>query len=344
MNLTIMALEKLIETNAQKIENTQKQIKDYEINNIKISAMKQGSLETTLEEATKQYEKYKKQYDEIPQAKREQYDKEIRIKEALAKQTYYKLQKIRLKKNLNLKRNQKLEAMMIIDELPDDIHFEDENLIDIVEIVIKHNIRDITEIEKEYQDIKKDFEMRIDILPDEKDLKHFTYLDTYIPIIILHFSIFVKHIQETIEEFNADETNKIKVTFRGLPKYEDWWIEELFQNHQAYFGLFKWKSIIENQCLTPQLKIIWQKIFTNWLMIKKLLNNKEDNAYDYNFIFDNMIRKYAQLEEELDDENLKTMEKIVHNITTKEDFTKMKTKHDINTVYLQWKRKRIQKA
>ena len=32
--------------------------------------------------------------------------------------------------------------------------------------------------------------------------------------------------------------------FAGFPKYEDWWLKDLWKSHQAYFALYKWKNII----------------------------------------------------------------------------------------------------
>ncbi|MCK5293113.1 MAG: hypothetical protein KAJ49_00550 [Arcobacteraceae bacterium] len=345
MEISIFALEKLIDENAQKIANCSKQMKDLDAGTITLSPMKLASVENTLEEANKSYETYQKLYDEIPQDEKDKQKELVRVQEALAKQSYYKLQKIRLKRNKNLKRNQRLEAMMIIDELPDDIDFDDRELIEISSIVIKNNIREASELEKDLIDIKNDFDARLESLDDGKDLKHFTFLDTYIPIIILHFNVLVQNIQETIEQFNENAKKaegEVKLlTFRGLPKYEDWWIEELFKNHQAYFGLYKWKDIIHHQCMTEQQQIIWDKIFNNWLMVKKILNSKDENGYDYNYVFDDMIQKYVELEEELDSENLQSMEKIILNITKKEDFTKMKAEHNIITTYVQWKINRL---
>jgi hypothetical protein len=323
------------------IANCSKQLQDINNEKIKVSALKRASIENTLEEATTAYSTYKQMYDEIPKEEKDKYKELVRVQEALAKQTYYKMQKIRLKRNKNITRDQRLEAMMIIDELPEDINFDDKELLEISQIVIRNNIRNVSELEKELLEIKNEFNSKINSLPDGKDLKHFKFLDTYIPIIILHFSSLVKSIQDEVQEHN--ETNEDKIKFLGLPKYEDWWIEELFVNHQAYFALYKWKDIIKNLCLNMQQKIIWNKIFTNWLMIKKILNSKDENGYDYAFIFDEMIEKYAQLEEELDTTNLESMEEIIKNITSKEDFTQNKFAHEIKTTYSQWKKQKQSK-
>ena len=338
MEVSIFALEKLITENQEKISNCRKQLQDVQNGKITLSSMKQASVENTLEESTIAYNTYKHMYDEIPKEEKDKYKELVRVQEALSKQTYYKMQKIRLKRNKNLTRDQKLEAMMIIDELPEEMNFDDKELLEISQIVIKNNIRKVNDLESELLVIKNEFNLKINSLPDNKDLKHFSFLDSYIPIIILHFSVLVQNIDELISEYNEDNIKQLK--FSGFPKYEDWWIEELFINHQAYFALYKWKDIIKNQCLNEQQEIIWDKIFNNWLMIKKILNSKDENAYDYNYIFDEMIDKYANLEEELDLTNLVSMEEIIKNITIKEDFTKNKYPHNIQTTYYTWKKQK----
>jgi hypothetical protein len=338
MEVSIFALEKLMAENQEKISNCRKQLQEVENGKISLSPMKLASVENTLEEASLAYETYKHMYDQIPQEEKDKYKELVRVQEALAKQTYYKIQKIRLKRNKNLSRDQKLEAMMIIDELPEDIHFEDKELLEISNVVLKNNIRNVVELENELQIIKNEFNNKLNSLPDKKDLKHFAFLDTYIPIVVLHFSVLVQNINELIVQDNEKNIKKIK--FSGLPKYEDWWIEELFINHQAYFALYKWKDIIKNLCMNEQQRIIWDKIFNNWLMVKKILNSKDENGYDYNYIFDQLLEKYAKLEEELDITNLESMEEIIKNITSKEDFTKNKSLHNIQTTYSTWKKEK----
>ncbi len=358
---SVFALEELIAQSQRHVSNSQKQLKDAEDGNYILSPVKLASVENRLEESTADLEKYQKIYNEIPQEEKEKQRKMLKVQQALAKETYYKLQKMRIKKSHHIARNQKLEAMMIIDELPDDSHYDDKELISLSEIIIKNNIRDIIDIDERLEQIDKEFNQKLDRLEDNKDLKTFTFLDTYIPIVVLHFSIFVESIKDDIKKHNLElkkskanlekkdlilkskksEPEIKELIFKGLPNYEDWWIEELFKNHQAYFGLYKWKTIIENQCITKHQKIIWDKLFSNWLMIKKILNNKDENAFDYNFIFDELVKKYAYLEEEMDIDNLKSMEKIVYNITAHEDFTKTKLYHEIDTVYFKWKNKKL---
>jgi len=344
MQSSVIALEKLIEENQQKVNNCRAQLGKIQNNTISVSSLKMASIENTLEQASLNLEKYSKILDAIPQKEKDKQKELLSVQQALKKQSYYKLQKIRIKRNLNLNRNQKLEAMMIIDELPNDINFDDKELLEISDIIIKQNIREVIDIDKKLSEIRDAFNIKKDKFEEDKDLKYFVFLDTYIPIIILHFSYLIEDIKSKITEYNEeqkDENKKIK--FRGLPRFEDWWIEELFINHQAYFGLYKWKMIIKKACINKQQEMIWEKIFNNWLMIKKILNSKEENAFYYNFIFDDLIRTYVGLEEELDNDNLIAMEKIINNIIQKEDFTKMKEIHNNNTIYSQWKIQELKK-
>lgn len=347
MKVSIYALEKLLLEHEATINAAKKQLKDVESGAIHLSAMKLASVENTLEHSSEEYARYKAIYDEIPNTEIEKYKNLQRVQQALAKQSYYKLQKIRIKRKTNIQRNQRLEAMLVIDELPDEIDFEDDQLIEVAELIVKYNIREVVELEELLIVIKEDFHAQLSKLPDDKDLKQFTFLDYYIPIAVLHMHALFDDVKKSIEEYNQIMGNAQKEhqkkEFNGIPKYEDWWISELFKNHQAYFGLFQWKTAIENICTTDHQKVIWEKVFQSWLLVKKILNNKEENAYDYQLLFDEMLKKYCFMEEELDEKELKSMEETVLEITQKEDFTKTLEKHDIHTPYQQWKKEQLEK-
>ncbi len=364
MKVSIYALEKLLKeyetniANASKllkeyetnIANASKQLKDLDAGKITLSALKIASVENTLEHSNAEYEKYKAIYDAIPEKEKEDFRNLQAVQELLAKESYYKLQKIRVKRNKNLKRNQRLEAMMVLDELPEDIHFDDTQLIEVTNVIIKFNARESVELVAELGTIREEFDKRIEELKDKEDLKHFHFLDTYIPIIVLHFASLVKSIEETIIVYNekAQETQEEKtptqpIIFNGFPKYEDWWFEELFLNHQAYFSLYQWKEKIKNICLSDQQKDLWEKIFSNWLMIKKILSTKDENAWDYNFIFDDMIAKYTKVEEEFDNEIRETNEKNLVEELKGIHLSKYLAEHHLSTYYQRWKNEKINK-
>ena len=345
MKVSIYALEKLIKEYESNIANASKQLKDLDAGKITLSPLKIASVENTLEFSTAEYEKYKAIYDAIPQKEKEDFRELKDVQEMLAKQSYYKLQKIRIKRNLNLKRNQKLEAMMVLDEVPIEVKFDDAQLLEVANVIIKYNARESVELVAELGVIREEFDKRLDGLKDKEDLKHFHFLDTYIPIILLHFSILVKDIEETITLYNekALETKGqvdevALVNFVGFPKYEDWWFEELLKNHEAYFALYFWKYKIDEYCLTEQQKIIWDKLFTNWLMIKKILTSKDENAYAYNFIFDDMLQKYGKIDEEFEGEILQKNNEDLLKSMDDTDIFKHIAEHEIATVYSKWKK------
>ncbi|AXH09527.1 hypothetical protein CP960_01475 [Malaciobacter halophilus] len=135
----------------------------------------------------------------------------------------------------------------------------------------------------------------------------------------------------------------VEKRFPGFPKYEDWWIRELWSSHQAYFALFRWKKIINQLCVTTEQKKAWSIIFDRWVFIKKLLNDKGKLAYHYHFAFDSLLSTYAELEEELVVKNIESMETIINKITAKEDFTKNVSFHKVITPYLEFKTEKINK-
>jgi len=50
-----------------------------------------------------------------------------------------------------------------------------------------------------------------------------------------------------------------------------------------------------------------------------------------------ILKELEKQEEELDEKNIQSMEKIIKNITSKEDFTKTKEEHNTHTLYYKWK-------
>ncbi len=237
MKVSIYALEKLLKEYESNISNASKQLKDLDSGKITLSPLKIASVENTLEFSTAEYEKYKAIYDAIPEKEKEEFRNLKDVQEMLAKESYYKLQKIRLKRNSNIKRNQRLEAMMILDELPQEIHFDDTQLLEITNIIIKYNVRESIELVAELAVIREEFNKRLEPLKDNQDLKHFDFLDTYIPIIVLHFGSLAKSIEETVTLYNEkamqakNENPTEEVTllsFSGFPKYASWWFDELF--------------------------------------------------------------------------------------------------------------------
>jgi hypothetical protein len=323
----IIAVEDLIKTNKRRIKTLKEQLSDHDSGKVKISRMAYASTENALEQSQKALEKHETIYEELKRKGQQEVEKEERIKAAIKRKNYYKYQKLRIKRNSNIDNIQKLEAMRVIDELPPDFDLEDEDLFDIAHTTIQLDIRVHDELEEELRDIKRDFHELLLSVKDE-DIKQLGMLQSYIPILALHLSIFVEELNSTTE-------------FKGLPKFQDWWINELWINHQAYFGLYKWRDIVTSLCGTNEQKEAWEIIFSNWIFIKKLLNKKGKLAFDFNLAFDRIMEQYAGLEEELLEENINSMDAIIQNITKKEDFQKFKSGHKTKTDYYEYKIQRV---
>ncbi|MEA3512020.1 MAG: hypothetical protein U9R37_00315 [Campylobacterota bacterium] len=331
----IIALEELIKENEQRVTSIKKQLASHESGENKLSYMVKASAETNLQEYSEHLEKHKTMLAELMTKDLVELEKKEKIKEAIERKNYYHFQKTRIKRNNTRSNDEKIEAMMIIDELPDDLTFEDDEIFDIAVKTIKLHLRVHEELHDQLKDIKEEFENIIkDIQKDEENIDDIVMLNAYIPIVVLHFSVLILNIKENID---TEELSP----FRGLPRFNDWWIEELWKSHQAYFGLYKWKSIISNMCITTDQKNAWEIIFQNWLSIKKMINNKGTLGFRYNFAFDHLMRKFVELEEELDINNIERMDKIIQNITEKEDFTSVAKEHNISTNYMLFKKEKI---
>ncbi len=149
----------------------------------------------------------------------------------------------------------------------------------------------------------------------------------------------ISKLKEELKKLELETIPEVKEeTFSGFPKFHDWWIRELWLSHQAYFALFKWKDIISNLCITTEQKKAWSIIFDRWVFIKKLLNDKGELAFNYNFAFDSLLENHARMLEETDSENILSMEEIVKKITRNEDFTVTAPFHNTNTPYLKFKK------
>lgn len=326
----IIAVQDLIKQNQSRIKILKQQLRDHQEGVSKLSAMAEASTEMGLEKSEEALQKNELILKELQKRDLMDIEKEELLKEAIVRRNYYKYQKVRLKRDLVMPNDQKLEAMKIVDELPHDVDIEDDEIFAIAEATINLNLRIHSELYDELLEIQKDWEQLQQGI-DSQSIDKLGMLNVHIPILVLHLSVLVENIQENIEE------NELP-PFKGLPAFEDWWISELWTNHQAYFGLYKWRAIISSLCITADQKRAWTTIFSNWVFIKKLLNEKGSLGYEYSFSFDTLIEHHTRLIEELDTENLISMEKIVETITAREDFSKYKTKHIIETGYLKFKR------
>jgi len=329
----IIAIQDLIKQNQTRIKILKQQLVDHESGANKLSSMAKASTEIGLEKSQEALDKNQIILKELQQRDLLELEKEQKLKEAIQRRNYYKYQKIRIKRDHSMTNDQKLEAMMIVDELPHDMEIEDTEICAIAEATISLDLRIHDSLYEELKEIKKDWQELLKNTKEE-DINKLGMVNIHVPILVLHLSVLIQNIQENIEENNLPD-------FKGLPAFEDWWINELWTNHQAYFGLYKWRDIITTLCITSEQKRAWNTIFSNWIFIKKVINSKGTLGYEYNFAFDSLVDHYTKLKEEVNKENLITMEKIVKDITSKEDFSKYRTAHELETEYLEFKRNKI---
>ncbi|MEA3352264.1 MAG: hypothetical protein U9Q33_00405 [Campylobacterota bacterium] len=338
----IIALETLIKEEEKRLGLLKRQLSDHESGENKLTSLAKASAEASLEECNENYTKHREQLDELLAKDLKELEEQERIEEAIRRKNYFHWQKVRLKRDIVHKNDEKVEAALIMDELPEDIQFEDDILFDIAEKSIELNLTLHEGMEDKLSEIRNEFETLLKDI-QQQDIKQLELLNFRIPILVLHFHVLITNIKENIEKENEiAKRNKEKIkVFSGLPRYEDWWINELWESHQAYISLYKWRQIILNLCKSSDLKRAWSSIFSNWIFIKKLLNGKGKQGYEYCFAFDFLIRKYGELEEELDLKNIKSMEKIINKLTKNENFKTASKDHSIGTKYLSYKKSKL---
>jgi len=331
-------LEQKIKLSMSRIELARKQLLDNESGKIKLSLMVVASTELSIEKNRFLLNKHRNKLKKIQGLESDDLDEleeEELKKEEIRQKNYFKYQAQRLRHTKNRTDAEIMAAESILSEMPEDIQIEDYEIFQIGHKSVELYLDIHSDLDDELIEIKSEFLSLVEENFNEinNELKLLNYR---IPILILQLRILVKNIKENINESNL-ENHK----FKGLPKFEDWWIHELWKSHQAYMGLFKWKKIILDLCITSEQKRAFEIIFKNWILIKKILNVKGGYAYFYNYAFDEMIAKYAELEDEYNEENLHSMEKIVETLTKNEDFTELSSEHNIVTPYMKFKLEKL---
>lgn len=327
----IEELEKKLELSKSRIELAKNQLKKNESGKVKLSFMVAASTELSIERNTFLVNKYSDKLNQLKEEDLIQLEEDEKIKEEIRQNNYFKYQPQRIRRTINKKQKEIDAALSTIKELPDDIQLDDNEIFEISHKCSELYLDIHSDLDNDLIEIKTEFLRLVDGHFNEvnNELKLLNYR---IPIIILQLRILLKNIRENIKE-----SKLAKYSFTGLPKFEDWWIHELWMSHQAYMGLFKWKQIILDLCISSEQKRAFETIFKNWILVKKMLNVKGGFAYFYNFAFDEMISKYAELEAEEDESNLNAMKVIIEKVTKKEKFDTVSVEHNILTPYMQFK-------
>lgn len=329
----IIALEQMIKDKEATIKSIKKQLANHESGESKLSYMGLASAETNLERAQEQLVKHQTKLKELMALDSVELEEKEKVKDAVQRQNYLNYQKTRITRDVTRKNDEKLEAMSILDEIGQECLIEDLELYDIAQKSLSLNLAVHVDLEKKYTEVKNRFESLISKI-DDKEIKDLGILNFRCILTILQFHVLYSNILENIATDNLP-------SFRGFPKYEDWWINELWKNHHAYYALFKWKGIISKQCNTDEQKRTWEKIFASWIGIKKILIQKGKLGYQYCYVFDTVLKEFAEIEEEISTHNLKSMDALTKQIIAKEDFTKETPNHTIVTKYVEFKREQL---
>ena len=324
-------LEKQIKLSESRIALARKQLESNESGKIKLSLMAVASTELSIEKNTFLLNKFKHKLRKLQSANIEELEKDEQTKANIRESNYFKYQSQRIRHTVKKTQSEINDALYILDELPENVRLED---IEIFQIA--HKSKDLfleihSDLDDELLEIKSEFISLVEGNFNDTNLE-LKLLNYRIPIIVLQLRILLKNIRE-----NLDEATLNKEEFSGLPKFEDWWIHELWKSHQAYMGLFRWKEIILGLCITTEQRRAFEIIFKNWILVKKILNVKGNFAYFYNYAFDELIFKYAELEDEFDESNLNIMKTIVEKITEDEKFDTVSEKHSVVTPYMKFK-------
>jgi hypothetical protein len=330
MNI-IEDLKNRIKLSTSRIELALKQLEEYESGAVKRSLMSVSSIELSVERNRFLLDKYTQKLKRLESKNIKEVEENEKKKQSIRENNYFKYQSLRIKHDKTKTKKEIHDALYILNDIPSEMNIEDEEI-----FAISHKSKEVfleihSDLDDELIEIRSEF---LDLIENNfnntnNELKLLNYR---IPIIILQLRILLKNIKENLDEDKLN-TNK----FTGLPKFEDWWIHELWTSHQAYMGLFRWKEVVLSLCISTEQKSAFDIIFKNWILIKKILNVKAGYGYFYNKAFDDMICKYAGLEDEYAESNLKQMKDIVFELTKNENFTSVSKDHDIVTPYMQFK-------
>lgn len=331
--ISMIALEKIIKDLELRVAVSKGQLSRHNSGEEKLSLLAESSAENSLEEHAFLLEDYRQMMKEFQKIEKLDSYEHRRLRSAILRKKYYKYNKINAEdKKVKFRDNdERIEAAMIIDELPEDIILENDDLTEMAFKNMEQYLVFSDELKKELKEIQEEFNTLIKGFTDE-NIKSLELLNYMIPILIFHFYIFKINLME-----QEQESEEQMIHLEAFPKYHDWWIHELWESHIAYFSLIQWKDSITKQCMCDELKKGWKIIFNSWIFVKTLISEKSDLAFEYQYIFDTLLQKYAQLESELDVNTVKNAKKDIKVFIEEEDILSLIPQHQVLTPYINYK-------
>jgi hypothetical protein len=333
--VTMIALEKIIKDFELRVAVSKGQLSRHSSGEEKLTRLAESSAENCLDEHVPLLDKYRKILKEFEKIEKLDSYEHRRLRAAIERKKYYKYNKNKnnpgSKKQKFRENDERIEAAMIIDELPEELVLENDELFEISTKNLERYLNFSGDVKNELLTIQEEFNNLIKSFTDE-NIKSLELLNYTIPILIFHFHILKINIIEQNEEHNI----QLK-SLSFFPKYNDWWIQELWESHVAYFSLMKWKNDVSNNCLSDDLKKGWAIIYNNWIFIKTLINEKSELAFEYQYILDTLLFKYANLESELDKDVVKkTKNEMIEELKSGK-YTASPLKCDVLTPYVNYK-------
>lgn len=329
---SIIAIESMLQEFELRISTAKSQLKRHESGDEKLSLLAQSSVENSLEKHTLLVDKYKQIIDILYKTEKSDSYEHQRLRSAVQRKKYYKYAreqngKIKYKEN-----DEKIEAAMIIDELPEETIFEERELFEMSFKNIEKYLDLPTSAQADLKNIQNEFRGLVQGFTEE-NIRSLELLNYLIPILIFYFYVFILSIEDYKKNHLFEDTTDMKF----FPNYQDWWIIGLWSDSSAYFSLYKWKKTIKDSCYTNEQKHAWEVIFNNWVFVKSLLSQKSKVAFEYHYIFDSLLFKYTKLDSEFESINHDIQKQEIQEFIKNEDLFAFAKNHNVITPYIRYK-------
>lgn len=329
---SIIALEKIVKDLEVRIAISKGQLARHNSGEEKLSLLTTASAENSLEKNTPLLEEYRTLMKEFNKLENPDSYEHRRLRSAVERKKYYKYNIKKIKKQKFRENDERIEAAMIIDELPEEIILENQELFEMSTRNMHQYLIFPEESQSDLNDMQEEFNTLIKNFTDE-NIKSLELLNYMIPILIFHFNVFINN----IIDFKNNESEEQITEINFFPKYHDWWINELWESHISYFSLIKWKNDITKACMERKQEKAWTILFNNWIFVKTLINEKSELAFEYQYIFDSLLTKYVKLESELDKKIVKKSKKEIQEYIENEDLLSLLPQHHVLTPYVNYK-------
>ncbi len=327
-----IALEKIIKELEVRIAVSKGQLSRHNSGEEKLSLLAEASADNSLEKHVPLLEEYRSLMKELEKFEKADSYEHRRLRSAVERKKYYKYNTKKIEKQKLRENDEKIEAAMIIDELPEEIILENQELFEMSTRNMHQYLVFPEDSKSKLNDIQEEFNILIKSFTDE-NIKSLELLNYMIPILVFHFDVFLSNIIDCKNEESEDQITELLF----FPKYNDWWITELWESHISYFSLMKWKNDVSKLCLERKQEKAWTILFNNWIFVKTLVNEKSELAFEYQYIFDSLLNKYVKLESELDKKIVKNNKKEMQVYIEEENLLALVPQHHVLTPYVNYK-------